>query len=304
MSFFFLHRPHEQLLTPARALRCCIGITAAAVVLNSSTFVIVTYEGGDECAYRQLAGGIWIYSLMTVFISSYVFMFVAVSFCYIRVAYTIRTKLYNHSTGAVGTGAATTNGNTTETTGGKEKPNFISTILHKSNKVAPLGNTGGNDSSKGSKSLTAIKEFTLEGIRLFDQSSDGANSDKNLNQKGKKGVYSTSSPNATTCVSQAPQNPPSYVKHRYDTRVDRTTKIMFAVTMVFILTWIPTWCSFIYRSIFTQTFTGEVITFFMRKTYVVNTFMNPIFYIWMSSAFKEKTRQTLRIMCSRCRKIG
>ena len=297
---FHFFRPHKQFLTPARALRCCIGITAASFILNSSTFVIVTYEGGEACGWRQLAGGVWISSLMTLFISSYIFMFVAVSFCYIRVAYTIKTKLYDPSSGAAGAFAATTNDNPVTETNSKTKSK--STILHKTNKVAPLVNVGNESSNGPTVSLTA-KELTLEGFRLFDQSSDNGN-DKNVNRKDKKDVYSTSNPNPKTCVPQTQQNQQSYGKRRYDTRVDRTTKIMFAVTMVFVLTWLPTWCSYLYRASFTPTFTSAVIMFFTRKTYMVNTFMNPIFYIWMSSAFKEKTRQTLKKMFSKCHKMG
>ena len=302
LNLFSFFRPHKQFLTPTRALRCCIGITAAACLLNSSTFAIVIYEGGDECGFRELAGGVWIGSLMSIFISSYIFMFATVGFCYIRVAYTIKTKLYDHSITMAGA-TSTTAKETPTVTNVKDNMTSKPMILHKTNKVVPLIDAA-DDSQNEPKTQTS-RELTLQEFQLFDQSSDSGNS-RNLNSKSKKDVYPAPNQECSHTVARTPQpQQPSYGKQRYDTRVDRTTKIMFAVTLVFVLTWLPTWCSYLYRSAskYKPTFTGAVITFFTRKTYMINTFMNPIFYIWMSSAFKEKTRQTLKKLFSKCKKI-
>ena len=236
---------------------------------------------------------------MSIFISSYIFMFVTVGFCYIRIAYTIKTKLYDHSLTVAGTTSSTTKEIPT-VTNGKDNTTSKPMILHKTNKVAPLIDAA-NDSLNEPKTQTS-RELTLQECRLFDQASDSGNS-RNLKLKSKKDVYSAPNLESSHTVARTPQ--PHQQKHRYDTRVNRTTKIMFAVTLVFVLTWLPTWCSYLYRSAsnYNPTFTGAVITFFTRKTYMINTFMNPIFYIWMSSAFKEKTRQTLKKLFSKCKKI-
>lgn len=291
LSFF---RPHTQFLTPSRAFRCCTGIMAVACILNASNFAIAIYDGGEECGFQQIAGGIWITTLLSVIIGSYIFMFVTVCFCYIRVAYTMKTKLYEHRLVQFVTDSSTVKEN--PTTNGKDESRLSKTKpFHKTNRVAPVNNLKAGQLDGQNTDYSSIPE-----CRLFDQSSDNENNGS-LNRGNKKSSTS-GPPQGSSRIIMAATSPP-HVNHRngVNTRVDRTTKIMFAVTLVFVMSWLPTWGSHFYRSAENNSnVTGYVITFFTRKSYMVNTFMNPIFYIWMSSAFKEKTRKTLRTLISKC----
>lgn len=130
--------------------------------------------------------------------------------------------------------------------------------------------------------------------RLFDQESGTSNDVKNVSANrcsigsscvGHRGSFSIQE------INQKPRS--NYRKSISDARVDRTTKIMFAVTMVFLLSWIPTWSVYFYIETSSQmSVTGEVFKLFASKAFAINTFMNPIFYIILSSVFKERTRQT------------
>ena len=85
--------------------------------------------------------------------------------------------------------------------------------------------------------------------------------------------------------------------------VDRTSRIMFSVTMVFLLSWLPPWIlAFYERSVKQLSLIGRTFVYFGEKTFIVNTFANPIFYIWLSSAFKERAITVLKCMRIRQRR--
>ena len=77
--------------------------------------------------------------------------------------------------------------------------------------------------------------------------------------------------------------------------VDRTTKIMFSVILVFLLSWLPAWIVVFYeQTVNKPSLGGRIFILFGDEAFIVNTFANPIFYIWLSSAFKERAKTVLR----------
>lgn len=131
---------------------------------------------------------------------------------------------------------------------------------------------------------------------LFDQSNSStytAEESKSVDKGGSSHAFGSR-------MQQAP-------KRLNDARVDRTTKIMFAVTVVFLLSWLPTWIVLFYAQLSkdqSPSATGNIIVFFSRKAFMVNSFTNPIFYILLSSAFKERAKRVLRdlFICRRPRR--
>lgn len=244
--------------------------------------------------------------LHSLFILAYLFMFAIVCFCYTKVAYTIKTKLIQ-TNGKNNTiiehadqnecsfkDSATLNPSentfsTKETVLGK-----LNTI--RKNKIVPLTEVS---NMKNSHLLQPESQGAL-----FDQTC-GTSTDADTSQSARgHDVSGDFSPRRSVSIQnkRPEKGRKSQIckKAASDARVDRTTKIMFAVTLVFLLSWIPSWTVYFYleasgqRSVY-----EEIFILFARKAYLINTFMNPIFYIWLSSAFKEKTRNTLKnLRCS------
>ena len=234
--------------------------------------------------------------LMSLFIISYIFMFVTVCVCYIKVAYTIKFKLI-HNLAAMSPSAHTSATVDRKTDDNGSKSIKTSTTFFKRNQVVPVTNR--NNDHESSETKMSNRE---EG-GLFDQSVRISGTQVHSNETLNGASSSTSSNQKKACGQTVVDNSRSQSqKRRTDTRVDRTTKIMFAVTLVFILSWVPPWTSYFYKQLAKnqETIAGNVFAMFARKTYMINTFMNPIFYILMSSVFKKRTKQILEKMLSKC----
>ena len=75
----------------------------------------------------------------------------------------------------------------------------------------------------------------------------------------------------------------------------KTTRIVFLICLIFILSWIPPWVSFI-NFVFMSPSTKRsatylVVNMFFRMTYLINTFSNPILYTAFNKKFREKVRK-------------
>lgn len=233
--------------------------------------------------------------LHTIFILAYLCLFMVVCFCYAKIAYIIRTKLYkirekNNEEAQYADQndfnlkhSSRPSGNTSNT-----KKTVLGRINYtRKNKVVPLTDV------INAKTNYLIPVENQE--RLFDQES-GTNNDVR-NDSANSCSFGSSYVGQRGSFANQERNLRPQSKHRKsisDARVDRTTKIMFAVTMVFLLSWIPTWSVYFYIEMSSQmSITGEVFKLFASKAFAINTFMNPIFYISLSSVFKERTKQTL-----------
>ena len=80
----------------------------------------------------------------------------------------------------------------------------------------------------------------------------------------------------------------------------KTTRIVFLICLIFILSWIPPWVSFInFVFMSPSTKTGPtylVVNMFFRMTYLINTFSNPILYTAFNKKFRDKVK---KIICRR-----
>ncbi|XP_053397561.1 uncharacterized protein LOC128556418 [Mercenaria mercenaria] len=71
-------------------------------------------------------------------------------------------------------------------------------------------------------------------------------------------------------------------------RINRTTLMMFMITLVYVGTWIINWVASIYGTVTDSRMTGLV--FLSLKLYMINNTTNPVFYIIMSSKFKQNAK--------------
>ena len=77
----------------------------------------------------------------------------------------------------------------------------------------------------------------------------------------------------------------------------RTTRIAFLICLIFVLSWLPPWISFINFVLLPPetklTPTYLTINMFCRMAYLVNTFTNPILYTVLNRKFRERLRKCL-----------
>ena len=227
-------------------------------------------------------------------------MFVIVCVCYIRVAFTMRNKLSLKS-GVKDKKSDTGNGiSTSERMTSRNMWTLLKVLCNKrSRKISPVINDAGPSNFSAKLNTVRKDESVAEssGSRIDKVTCSDTNSDvynlKSLNQTSLQVVNERITDNI---------KPGVYSVGWTEVRIYRTTKIMFAVTMVFVLSWIPTLAMFFIRRLMDYQWTvgGQVFALFARKAFFINTFMNPFFYIWMSSTFKDRTRKTISELF-RCR---
>ena len=262
------------------------------------------YDDSEFCSHIVLAKGILVSFVPMIFIFSFLLMFVAVCLCYSRIAFVMKNKLSlknrtkdmasNTGSGALTSGGRPTSRNTVTWTYVKEL------YIKRKNKISPHVNNA--DQSNSVRNLDMITEVetvphTYEG--RIDNSTRGKLTNdviitlKSFNQKS---LHHRNTDKSPTVEQDA--NAVTWT----EAKIYRTTKIMFFVTIVFVMSWIPTLAMFVIRRVvdYQRTVGGQVFALFARKAFLINTFTNPFFYIWMSSSFKERTRKTISVLF-RCR---
>ena len=75
----------------------------------------------------------------------------------------------------------------------------------------------------------------------------------------------------------------------------KTTRIVFLICLIFVLSWIPPWASFITFVFMSPTTkmsaTYLMVNMFFRMTYLINTFSNPILYTALNKKFRDKLKK-------------
>ncbi|XP_060602686.1 uncharacterized protein LOC132755785 [Ruditapes philippinarum] len=73
--------------------------------------------------------------------------------------------------------------------------------------------------------------------------------------------------------------------------VNRTTLMMFFITLVYVSTWVLNWTASIY-GLLTDSRSSSAV-FLTQKIFMINCMTNPLFYIIMSSKFRQKAKKLL-----------
>jgi hypothetical protein len=76
---------------------------------------------------------------------------------------------------------------------------------------------------------------------------------------------------------------------RHRKKINATTLMMFLITVIYVTTWIITWSSKIYKT--ASNIRSLKTEFLVERLYLINCMTNPIFYIFMSSKFKQKAKE-------------
>ncbi|KAL3848605.1 hypothetical protein ACJMK2_019454 [Sinanodonta woodiana] len=71
-------------------------------------------------------------------------------------------------------------------------------------------------------------------------------------------------------------------------RLVKTTKISFLITITFIISWLPVWVYTVLA--YTKTDIDVNGTFFLKQSYLINTFMDPILYLACNRNFRNKVK--------------
>ena len=272
--------------------------------LMSPSLFVITYNGSDFCSHVALAGGVLVSFVPMIFILAFLVMFIAVCLCYSRIAFVMRYKL---SLKTKRNAAASDTGSSTVASVRTGARNVLTQIMElhnkRKNKVSPGVNDEGQprNDSRNLDIKTEVETVPQpSGSGIEDPTCSKVHSDvpmitqhfdqKPLYKKNKRESANVESDTTSAGWTEA--------------KIYRTTKIMFFVTMVFVLSWLPTLAMFVIRRLvdYQSSVVGQVLVLFARKAFLINTFTNPFFYIWMSSSFKERTRKTLSTLFGcRCR---
>ena len=93
--------------------------------------------------------------------------------------------------------------------------------------------------------------------------------------------------------------------HHKDSRVNkslRTTRMTFIICLIFLISWIPPWISFAVNNVAAiETKTGTsflIFQLFGNKSFLINTFTNPVVYIMMDHTFRDNMRKLF--VCKHC----
>jgi hypothetical protein len=72
-------------------------------------------------------------------------------------------------------------------------------------------------------------------------------------------------------------------------KINATTLMMFLITLIYVTTWVISWSSKIYKT--TTNISSLKTDFLMERLYLINCMTNPIFFIFMSSKFKQRAKE-------------
>ena len=267
--------------------------------------VIITMEKNDQfCVYK--AGSAFAFIVHALLIITYMALSIVVCVAYAKVAQAIRTKLHPGrcpATDVTMKATQTSSSETRSSVGGLKLTKIkIGTKKASINKVAPLN-----------VAVMGLNQHGKNDVKTGDQKRESllvpGNSPKPKDTNSPRGQWFTSTHSSkanrdigckksTISLKQG-----AFLSHKTTRKVDRTTRIMFAVTLVFLLSWIPTWVTYVYREMTRNQRAevgGKVAILFGGKLFIINTFANPFFYIWMSSVFKERAKKALKSICIPC----
>ncbi|ESO98219.1 hypothetical protein LOTGIDRAFT_231336 [Lottia gigantea] len=101
------------------------------------------------------------------------------------------------------------------------------------------------------------------------------------------------------------KHPKARPKSKQRMRVGRTTTVLFAVTLAYILSFLPYLIVMVVRSVLKDfesnlDSTGEVIYKFCVKSFFINNAINPLIYSFLNLSFRKDAKQLLRRMGRTC----
>ena len=283
-------------LNKFKALLVCIGITCVTTLLSAPCFEMYRNIRG-QCTANALEQGVFLYYVMVLFTYIVAFVVVTVSYTKISIAVLKSEKNVSRHTNIEGSRTQTwccfkvsknrvmpstfqTN-TSTEVTNQDEKQKEIKNDDAFNNKVA--------EPTK----FTQPDNVTSNVLRVPQTPIDTQISTITLTNESNISGTSGNSPQTATIKQNSKSGVP--IKRLISSQGKKTTRITFAVCLIFILSWLPPWIAFLLYSVPEIKFTQTVIVYglFGRMTYLLNTFMNPILYLCLNRKFRERASALL-----------
>ena len=76
-------------------------------------------------------------------------------------------------------------------------------------------------------------------------------------------------------------------------QMNRTTLLMFLLTLIYVTTWIINWSASVFYEVSSTTYSSE-ISLLLMKAFMINSVTNPVLNILLSSKFRDKARNLFR----------
>ncbi|XP_045167258.2 uncharacterized protein LOC123530549 [Mercenaria mercenaria] len=279
----------QPLDASTKAKRICVGILSSSFIY-SLFFLLTTTLDSTTLKCSGMKG----YSTMTAIFSSvlalvFVLMFVIVIVCYTRVAVMLRR---HHR--RIQRMKLKTNPMTIKTT--REVP-----TLSGDNNM-PQASTFGR---KILATYTAVTKLQNEQIQFNEQDNAIVQSVavKDNDSRGQTATNLHITPSCSKSIENNEVSLPGKIirdekplpKHTAIDRdrrlMNRTTMMMFLITLVYIGTWIIFWSATAYKAATASPSLG--LLFLSEKIYLINGMTNPIFYILMSSKFRQMAKDMI-----------
>ncbi|XP_052820139.1 gastrin/cholecystokinin type B receptor-like [Mya arenaria] len=285
--YFKVCRPHSNALSPIKARRTCL-VLSAGVLIGCAPITFNEKLNMDT----MLCGRVSALGLVfdTILLLTFVGLFAVTSVSYFLVAKALRKRRRIRTENAVS--YHTSKRTSSDQTVAIREPivaisgdqidatltkHSIVTISQSrtNNEDSVQGNTHNKPNFKTNKESGTIDPMPIPHTTAYGPSHCS------------QGVQS----NAFKAYRQTPlttQTPP-----KSDRRLTRVTFAMFLITVVYIASWIITLMAMGLVQAQSWSEHSLILQQTLLKTYIVNCATNPLFYIWISSTFRSRVRETL-----------
>ena len=283
-------KPHSVLFTPKIAFRCCLIITAVLSLFNIPHIFTTKLNIDGECKLDSINATFHVF-VRGVYLVAVILCSGVVTIMYWKIAIRIRRSIKVEPSVETNTSVsciANKHRNiSTVPSGSQVKNSKTVTKQH----ASTVGCSEIQEGNVFTRTVTS-EHNTNKGFEQVRHTMRKTNVTKNqtnlyLNKKA------STSFGQQVIEHQRWRRPIEIHKHKShrSKQVDKTTKTMGAITLVFIIsTVIPIVAVSIFSALedVKSDPIARVIVFFVTRFYLINNFANPLFYIWLSSEFKRR----------------
>lgn len=259
-------RPLHRSYSKRKAKMICCGIVVTSITLSSPSLAITSLDAGRLTCVRDQIVAV-VSSIIDVSLGiAFLTMFIVVVVCYTKVILLLR-KRHRQNTAVRNVQASTS-----KTLSSSVRPKLQSQ----------------KDDRKVSRKNTIYPIAT--DANVADADFAGPSSMKGL-------MTSVEKPKDSKEISyiktiETFENDAIRIHRREGKIVNRTTLIMFIVTMTYIVTWVAHWI--MNGVVSSATLTGRTAVYLTKYLHMVNCMTNPIFFIVLSSKFRKNATKFLR----------
>ena len=291
-------KPHSVLFTPKTTVKSCLIITAVSCMFNISQIYTTKLNIYGDCVL-DATKAVLLISVYGVYNLTVLLCSGLVGTMYWKIAIRIRRRIKVEPSVVTNTGTNyTANKHRNKTKGLSGNQDNCETVRHQHDTFSYPEREDGNVSTRTTVSKYGTNDAS---IRASHGQTIRTNTVKNnqimqlldLNTKASTSFGREGNENQGRIREEEVHNHES----QRSKQVNRTSKTMSAITLVFILsTAIPTVALTILSA--QENVKGHpiarVIVFFVSRLYLINNFANPFFYIRLSSEFKRRAKETLK----------